>query len=58
MLGDVEKVRWYEFKNKSIQDVFKEFTDVEIYDQDDLNALEEAYELRILTLIAPIVTVI
>ncbi len=51
MLGDVEKVRWYEYKEDSD-------THSEIYDQQELDTLELALEDSIINTLTPVPSII
>jgi len=48
MLGDVEKITWFQFFEKKNQG-----TELEIYDQELALILEEAYEAKCLSDITP-----
>ncbi len=51
MLGDVEKVRWYEYKEDSD-------THSEIYDQQELDTLELALEDSVINTLTPVPSII
>jgi len=45
MLGDVEKITWFEYINEQ--------SEQEIYDQDEMHRLEEAYETILFATLMP-----
>lgn len=59
LIGDVEKVRWYELKYSKIPvlgepDIFES----EVYDQEELDKLEIAYESSLVSEMYPTQTII
>ncbi len=58
LLGDVEKVRWYEITMLQLGSMEPEVSETEIYDQDELDELELAYEARLVAEMFPTQTII
>jgi hypothetical protein len=58
MLGDVEKIRWYEIKIQTIPGLGTDICESEVYDQDELDELEGAYEMKLVLEMFPYQTII